>query len=83
MRTNVGTLDALFRISSGLFGLGWSISRMTRYPHRGTYLMVAMMSAMTVAQGVTRYCPMLETLGISTIENGGSIVKKTSPLEHI
>lgn len=82
MQTNVGTLDATCRISLGLFSLGWSISRMTRYPHRGTYIMVGMMSSMAVAQGITRYCPMLDMLGISTVERESAKIEKTLPIEH-
>ncbi|MGD9679151.1 MAG: DUF2892 domain-containing protein [Vulcanibacillus sp.] len=79
MKKNVGTLDAMLRISSGLFSLAWSISRMTRFPYRGTYIMVGMMSAMMVAQGVTRYCTILDLLGLSTVEGENSLIKKKSP----
>lgn len=77
MKKNVGTLDALFRISSGLFGLGWSTSRMTRFPYRGTYILVGMVSAMSVAEGITRYCPMLDMIGVSTLEIDDTIIKKS------
>ncbi len=68
MKKNVGTLDAVLRISWGLFGLGWGISRMVRFPHKSMPLLVSFLSAMKVAEGVTRWCPLLDMLGISTVE---------------
>lgn len=68
MKKNVGTLDALMRISWGLFGLGWGISRMVKYPHRGMPIFISFMSAMKVAEGVTRWCPLLDVLGINTVD---------------
>ncbi len=58
MNKNVGTLDALMRITCGLTGLVWSISRMCKRPHAYFPLLVAMISAMKVAEGVTRFCPL-------------------------
>lgn len=68
MRKNVGTFDAMMRITFGLTGLAWGISRMIRYPHKSTPLIVTFLSAMKVAEGVTRWCPMLESLGLSSVE---------------
>ncbi|MBA4495479.1 DUF2892 domain-containing protein [Paenactinomyces guangxiensis] len=64
MRKNVGTWDAIMRISCGLVGLAWSASRGRRdFP-----FMIATLSAMKVAEGITRFCPMLALLGKSTGE---------------
>ncbi|MDR6225886.1 YgaP family membrane protein [Desmospora profundinema] len=68
MQKNVGTFDAFMRISCGLAGLAWSASRMARRPGRTGPMIVAMMSGMKVAEGVTRFCPMLYAMGISTRE---------------
>lgn len=55
MQKNVGTLDALVRISCGLVGLAWCASKSRRrFPY-----MIAMLSGMKVAEGITRFCPML------------------------
>lgn len=62
MKKNVGTIDALLRITCGLVGLAWSASR----SRRGFPFLFAMMSAMKVAEGITRYCPMLALFGKST-----------------
>jgi len=65
MRKNVGTIDATIRITMGLLGLAYGIGRMAQRPSRTPWLLMAM-SAMKVAEGATRYCPMLGALGIST-----------------
>jgi hypothetical protein len=54
LQKNIGTIDAMMRITCGLVGLAWSASR----SKRGFPLTIAMLSAMKVAEGVTRFCPM-------------------------
>lgn len=68
MRKNVGTLDAMIRLLLGWTGLAWGISRMTRDPYRITFLLVTIMSAQKIAEGLIRYCPVLGALGLSTRE---------------
>lgn len=68
MKKNVGTFDATMRITWGLFGLACGISKMTRYPRRGLPVLITMVSAMKVAEGITRWCPLLEMFGLSSIE---------------
>lgn len=64
MRKNVGTIDATIRITLGLIGLAYGIGKMSR---RGrTPWMLLGLSAMKVAEGVTRYCPMSDLIGINT-----------------
>ncbi|SMO74466.1 YgaP family membrane protein [Melghirimyces algeriensis] len=66
MQKNVGTWDAIMRITFGLTGLAVGISQMVRKPNRMMSLMIAMLSGMKVAEGITRFCPMLYVMGIST-----------------
>lgn len=66
MKKNVGTLDATFRIALGLAGLAWSTSRLTHRPYRLTPMFVALLSGMKVAEGITRYCPLLHLFHIRT-----------------
>jgi len=68
MKKNVGTFDAMMRITWGLAGLSWGISQMVHYPHRSMPMTITIISAMKVAEGVTRWCPMLEIFGLSTVE---------------
>jgi hypothetical protein len=60
MKKNVGEIDRFIRIAGGLFLLGYGINR-------DSSLWMAMGASM-VAEGVTRYCPMLDLLGTSTVE---------------
>jgi hypothetical protein len=41
---------------------------MTKRPYRSLPFWIAILSAMKVAEGITRFCPMLALFGISTRE---------------
>jgi hypothetical protein len=58
MQKNVGTVEALLRITGGLAGLAWSTALMVRHPGRGFPVVMSMACAMKVAEGITRFCPM-------------------------
>jgi hypothetical protein len=84
MKKNVGTVDAIGRITFGLTGLAWATAKMVRHPYRTMPMICALLSAMKVAEGITRYCPMLDYLGVSTAENKGRktvIVRKNPETE--
>lgn len=70
MQKNVGTMDAIIRITCGLAGLAWATSRMVRYPRRNMPMLAAMVCAMRVAEGITRFCPMWKWLGTNTLDKG-------------
>jgi hypothetical protein len=59
MEKNVSRVDAMMRITLGLTGVAWGTSRMIRDPHNSMPVLVTLASAMKVAEGVTRFCPML------------------------
>lgn len=65
MHKNVGTTDAIIRITGGLLGLAYGIGKMSRRPYNAPWLLMAF-SAMKVAEGATRHCMMYRALGIST-----------------
>lgn len=67
MKKNVGTIDAITRITCGLAGLAWATARMVRHPYRSMPMIMAVLSGMKVAEGITRYCPMLEMFGVNTL----------------
>nr|WP_263323763.1 DUF2892 domain-containing protein [Neobacillus sp. Marseille-Q6967] len=54
---NVGTINALIRITIGLTILAWSTSKMVKFPWRDSYLFIALCGAMKVAEGIVRFCP--------------------------
>jgi hypothetical protein len=60
IKHNIGILNALIRITCGLTMLAWSTSKMVKFPWRDSYLFVALMGAMKVAEGIVRYCPVTD-----------------------
>ncbi|MGG1662646.1 YgaP family membrane protein [Brevibacillus sp. NRS-1366] len=70
MQKNVGTTDAMIRITGGLLGLAYGIGKMSRRPYNTPWLLMSL-SAMKVAEGVTRFCPMSAMLGVNTIKANG------------
>jgi hypothetical protein len=68
MKKNVNTVDAIVRITVGLTGVAWGTARMVHQPHRSFPMVVTMLSAMKVAEGVTRFCPMLALFNTSSRE---------------
>lgn len=56
--SNISIINALIRITFGLTALAWATANMARRPWRASYLIVAMLAAMKVAEGITRFCPM-------------------------
>lgn len=66
MKKNVGTLDAIMRITVGLTGVAWGTAKMVKQPYRSLPVIVTVASAMQVAEGITRYCPMLDLLKMNS-----------------
>ncbi len=63
MEKNVGLIDSYIRLTGGLFFLGYGITR-------ASTVMMAL-GAMKAAEGITRFCPMLYLLDMSTVEKKG------------
>ena len=55
---NIGVVNALIRITFGLTMLAWATAKMARRPWCTSYLVVALLAAMKVGEGITRFCPM-------------------------
>lgn len=65
MKQNIGTVNSMVRITGGLTLLAWSIAKMSRQPKPSSgQLLVSLMGAQKVAEGITRYCPLTEALGM-------------------
>ncbi|WP_240033905.1 YgaP family membrane protein [Planococcus salinus] len=62
MKQNIGTINSMVRITSGLTLLAWSIAKMSREQPSGSQLFVSIMGAQKVAEGITHYCPLTEAL---------------------
>lgn len=56
-QSNISIPNALLRITCGFTFLAWSISKMTKKPWRGSYLVIAMFSGMKIGEGILRFCP--------------------------
>lgn len=59
VKQNIGTLNALIRITCGLTVLAWSTAKMVKRPWRDSYLFMAIMGAMKVGEGIVRFCPIV------------------------
>ncbi|HET7579928.1 MAG TPA: DUF2892 domain-containing protein [Bacillales bacterium] len=62
MKPNISVFNAIMRITCGLAALAWATSRMVRRPNRFSFLFVALLGAMKVAEGIHRYCPVTDVL---------------------
>ncbi|ADU28708.1 YgaP family membrane protein [Evansella cellulosilytica] len=58
MKQNIGTLNALIRITCGFSILAWATAKLVRRSNETMPLLLAMMGAMKVAEGFTRFCPL-------------------------
>ncbi|WP_027410397.1 DUF2892 domain-containing protein [Anoxybacteroides tepidamans] len=58
VKVNIGIWNALIRITCGLTILAWATAKMVKRPWRDSYIIVAMLAAMKVAEGITRFCPL-------------------------
>ncbi|EIJ79810.1 hypothetical protein PB1_05577 [Bacillus methanolicus PB1] len=57
VKTNIGIVNALIRITIGLTILSWSTAKLVKRPWRDSYLFIALLGAMKVAEGIVRFCP--------------------------
>ncbi|WP_069202979.1 YgaP family membrane protein [Bacillus testis] len=57
-RTNISSINALLRIACGLSMLSILTAKMVRRPWKQSYVLLAIMSAFKVAEGIVRFCPM-------------------------
>ncbi|AEV17683.1 DUF2892 domain-containing protein [Geobacillus sp. G4] len=55
---NIGIVNAFIRITVGLTVIAWATARLARRPWCTSYLWAALLGAMKVGEGITRFCPM-------------------------
>ncbi|MDQ0215573.1 hypothetical protein J2S13_001991 [Oikeobacillus pervagus] len=60
VKPNIGIINALIRITLGLTILVWSTAKYSKRPTCDSYLLVALMGAMKVGEGILRYCPLTD-----------------------
>ena len=61
-RPNIGIVNAMIRITCGLTTLAVATSKMTRHPGSFSHMLLAVMGAMKVAEGIVRYCPVTDAM---------------------
>lgn len=59
VKQNIGIVNALVRITVGLTVLAWSTAKLTRMPWRDSYIVMALLAAMKVGEGIVRFCPIV------------------------
>ncbi|MCL5676379.1 MAG: DUF2892 domain-containing protein [Firmicutes bacterium] len=74
MTKNVGRVDAYVRLSGGLMLVAFGAAAMSRRINLGSVLAITL-GSMKVAEGITRYDPMFDAMGIST--------RVQTPLEEV
>lgn len=58
IKPNIGLLNALIRITIGLTVLSAASAKFAKKPWRQSYLLLMMLGAMKVAEGIVKYCPL-------------------------
>lgn len=66
LKRNVGTLDAYLRIAVGVVGIAWALGRMSRPRMARRPAALLWFSAMKIAEGLTRFCPVMFVFGTSS-----------------
>lgn len=59
VKPNIGIVNALIRITIGLSVLAWSTAKHTKMPWRDSYILLGVLGAMKVAEGIVRFCPIV------------------------
>lgn len=60
VKPNIGIVNALIRITIGLTVLACASAKLVKRPWRESNLLLVMMGAMKVAEGIVRYCPVTD-----------------------
>ncbi|KGA95510.1 hypothetical protein AJ85_00715 [Alkalihalobacillus alcalophilus ATCC 27647 = CGMCC 1.3604] len=59
MKQNIGICDALIRITIGFVLLAWTGSKCANRHTRDFPLIAGLIGALKVAEGITRFCPVI------------------------
>ncbi|WP_078551368.1 YgaP family membrane protein [Bacillus alkalicellulosilyticus] len=80
LKQNIGMVNALVRITCGFTILAWATAKLVKKPSHSMPLFVAMMGAMKIAEGITRFCPVTymikQQANASTTQNGNQNQQK-------
>ncbi|MCA1032920.1 DUF2892 domain-containing protein [Bacillus timonensis] len=79
MKPNIGILNAIIRMTCGFTMLAWSTSKLVKYPWRDSYLIMAMLAGMKIAEGITRFCPLTYLFEKYQTKQDDQVDEYTSP----
>jgi hypothetical protein len=60
IKPNIDIISALIRITIGLSVVAWTTAKMVKRPWRDSYLILTVLGAMKVAEGIVRFCPLTQ-----------------------
>ncbi|MCT2536806.1 DUF2892 domain-containing protein [Aquibacillus koreensis] len=84
MKQNIGIVNALIRITCGFTLLTYATARMVQRPWRQSSLLIAMMAAMKIGEGIVRYCPVTDVISRSmTADENNHTQNQSEPVEPI
>lgn len=63
LRPNIGLINALIRIALGITVVSWATAKLVKRPYQSTPLIVSFLGAMKIAEGITRFCPIMYLFG--------------------
>lgn len=72
MKQNIGTINALIRITLGLVLFGCSATKLVRKPWCTWSNILLWIGAMKVAEGIVRFCPIVEMWKFGKYMNMGA-----------
>lgn len=59
MEPNIGKVNSFIRTMIGFTVLSYATARMSKKPWKQSYVFLALLGAMKVAEGLMHYCPMV------------------------
>lgn len=70
---NIGLLSSFVRLTAGFTMLAWGTSKLVKRPFSNSPVIAIVLGAMKVAEGITRFCPLvflaeerMEEMGMNT-----------------
>lgn len=72
---NIGIINALIRITLGFTFLSWYTAKLQKRPWQDSYLIMIMLAAMKIAEGILQYCPVTDLMKNGSQTNGNGTIK--------
>lgn len=81
VKPNIGIINAIVRITAGLTLLSWATAKLVKKPWQDSNIIIAMLAAMKVAEGILRYCPLTDL--VQTQYNNMTEQSNKPPLKQL